>query len=167
MKDNIKAGEPNRDPITGAPGAHPVGVGAGAAAGGAAGAAAGTMVGGPVGTVIGAVVGAVAGGLAGKGVAEMVDPTVETAYWKDAHKAQPYYTDDRGYDMYEPAYRTGWEGRSRYDGKQFDEVEDELAADYRRYAGSRPNAASWDDVRPATRAAWDRVDSRVQAATRN
>ena len=165
MKD-YKAGEPNRDPITGAPGAHPIGVGAGAAAGGAAGAAAGTVIGGPVGTVIGAVVGAVAGGLAGKGVAEMVDPTVEGAYWKESYRTQPYYADGKDYGYYEPAYRTGWEGRSRYDGKAFDDVEDELAADYRRHAGSS-NTASWDAVRAATRAAWDRIDSRVQSATRN
>ena len=39
----------NRDPLTGAPGSHPVGTGLGAVAGGlAAGAAAGTVV-GPVG----------------------------------------------------------------------------------------------------------------------
>lgn len=162
MKETPKVGEPNRDPITGAPGAHPIGVGAGAAAGGAAGAAAGTVVGGPVGTVVGAVVGAVAGGLAGKGVAEMVDPTVESTYWKDQYATEPYYTDGRDYTFYEPAYRTGWEGRSRYDGKAFEEVEDELAADYRRYGD-----APWDEVRPATRAAWDRIDARVQSATRN
>jgi hypothetical protein len=115
---------------------------------------------------VGAVVGAIAGGLAGKGVAEMVDPTVETAYWKESYKSQPYYTDGREYDYYEPAYRTGWEGRSRYDGKAFEEVEDELAADYRRYAATRSDA-SWDEVRPATRAAWDRIDARVQSATGN
>ena len=166
MKDNYKAGEPNRDPITGAPGAHPVGVGAGAAAGGAAGAAAGTAIGGPAGTVIGAVVGAVAGGLAGKGVAEMVDPTVETAYWRETYEAQPYYSEGRDYDFYEPAYRTGWEGRTRYDGKKFEEVESDLAADYQRYSNNRKDV-SWDDVRPATRAAWDRIDARVRAATGN
>ena len=59
----------NRDPITGTPGAHPVGTGVGAAAGGAAGAAAGA-VGGPLGMAAGAVIGAVVGGLAGKGVAD-------------------------------------------------------------------------------------------------
>ena len=72
----VTGGTENRDPITGTPGAHPVGTGVGAAAGGiAAGAAAGSVA-GPVGTVVGAAVGAVAGGLAGKGVAEKVDPTV-------------------------------------------------------------------------------------------
>ena len=53
----------NRDPLTGAPGAHPVGVGLGTAAGGmAAGAAAGAVA-GPVGAVAGAVVGGIVGGL--------------------------------------------------------------------------------------------------------
>ncbi len=74
--DTATTGSANLDPITGEPGAHPVGTGVGAVAGGlAAGAAAGTVV-GPVGTAVGAAVGAVAGGLAGKGVAEKVDPTV-------------------------------------------------------------------------------------------
>ena len=69
------AASPNRDPLSGELGAHPIGTGVGAAAGGvAAGAAAGSVA-GPVGTVVGAAVGAVAGGLAGKGVAEKVDPT--------------------------------------------------------------------------------------------
>jgi uncharacterized protein (TIGR02271 family) len=71
----VSSGPTNRDPITGALGAHPVGTGVGAAAGGvAAGAAAGSVA-GPVGTVVGAAAGAVAGGLAGKKVAEEVDPT--------------------------------------------------------------------------------------------
>src|SRR5450830_618103 len=47
----------NRDPITGTPGAHPLGTAAGAASGAVAGAAVGTAVGGPVGAVIGAAVG--------------------------------------------------------------------------------------------------------------
>lgn len=69
-------GSNNRDPISGEPGAHPVGTAVGATAGGvAAGAAVGSIA-GPVGTAVGAAVGAVAGGLAGKGVAEKVDPTV-------------------------------------------------------------------------------------------
>ena len=78
-----KPGQPdaNPDPITGAPGAHPVGVGLGATSGGTIGAVVG-VVGGPVGVAVGATVGAVAGGLAGKGLAELADPTVEGA--KDA-----------------------------------------------------------------------------------
>jgi len=64
----------NLDPITGEPGAHPVGTGLGATGGALAGAAIGA-VGGPIGMTAGALVGAVAGGLVGKEVAEKVDPT--------------------------------------------------------------------------------------------
>lgn len=87
---NQTATQGNRDPITGAPGSHPIGTGVGAALGGAAaGAAAGTVV-GPVGTVIGAAVGAVVGGLAGKSVAESADPTREDSRsmraWMRGHR---------------------------------------------------------------------------------
>ncbi len=76
---DTKTGSPNRDPITGTLGAHPVGTAVGATAGGVAAGAAVGSVAGPVGTVVGAAVGAVAGGLAGKGAAEVVDPTTTTS----------------------------------------------------------------------------------------
>jgi hypothetical protein len=71
-------GARNADPITKAPGAHPIEVGAGAALGGAAaGLAAGSLA-GPVGAVIGAVAGGVAGGYGGKLAGEALDPTTDT-----------------------------------------------------------------------------------------
>lgn len=155
--------EPNRDPITGAPGAHPVGTGAGAAAGGAAGAAAGSIA-GPAGTIIGAAVGAVAGGLAGKGIAEHYDPTIEDEYWSENFRDEPYYAEGREYDTYAPAYRLGYEGRARYDGRSFDDVEADLEREYGSFQG---NDMTWIEARPATRAAWDRVDARIRSATRN
>ena len=164
MRETPKEPHANRDPITGAPGAHPVGTGIGAAGGGTAGAAIGSVA-GPVGTVIGAAVGAIAGGLAGKGVAEMVDPTVEDAYWRGQYSKEAYYSSGKNFDYYAPAYRTGYEGRAKYDGRTFDDVESDLQADYAKYRGG--DMSSWDEVRPATRAAWDRVDRRVQDATRN
>jgi hypothetical protein len=165
MRETRRDGDANRDPITGAPGSHPVGTGVGALGGAAAGAAAGTAVGGPLGTVVGGAIGAVAGGLAGKGIAEMVDPTVEDAYWRASYRDEPYYVDGYTYDdTYQPAYRAGWEGRVKYDGRAFDEVEDDLRADYEGYRG---NDMSWQEVRPATRAAWDRVDRRVESLSGN
>ena len=66
--------EANPDPLSGAPGSHPVGTGIGAAGGAAAGASIGAVA-GPVGAAVGTLVGAVAGGLAGKGAAEAINPT--------------------------------------------------------------------------------------------
>jgi hypothetical protein len=105
----------NPDPITGAPGSHPTGVGIGAAAGGAAGvgaaiaagAVAGSVV-GPVGTAIGAIIGAVAGGYAGKAIGEANDPTEDDTYWRSEHVNRPYYKSDYDYDRdLSPAYRYG------------------------------------------------------------
>ena len=73
----------NRDPLTGTPGAHPVGTTAGATSGAVAGGVAGLAVGGPVGGLVGLAVGAVAGGLAGKSAAEAVNPTAEEQYWRE------------------------------------------------------------------------------------
>ena len=144
----------NRDPLTNEPGAHPVGTGLGAAMGGAAtGAAVGVMA-GPVGAAVGGVVGAVAGGLAGKAAAEALNPTQEDAYWRDAYAREPYYVSGRTYEQYQPAYELGWTSVSRYEG-DFDAIEPRLADDWRaRHAAS---GLSWTDVRPATRAAWDRA----------
>lgn len=151
----------NPDPITGAPGSHPVGTGVGAAAAGAAGAAIGSMA-GPIGTAVGAVVGAVAGGLAGKGVAEAVDPTAEDAYWRDNYSKRTYVRQGSEYDEYRPAYRYGWESRTQHTGKSFDEAEPILAKDWEARRGTCP--LSWDQARGAARDAWDRCDVQYGAA---
>lgn len=166
-KQRDKKMDDNRDPISGAPGAHPLGTGVGAAAGGVAGAAVaaavaggvtGTAVAGPAGTVAGAAIGAVVGGLAGKGVAENVNPTAEDAYWREQHRREPYYDKNYSYQDYQGAYRTGYEGYHRLGGpgKSFEDAEPELR---REYEMSWPNSKlSWEKARPAARAAWSRFD---------
>ena len=146
----------NRDPITGAPGSHPVGTGLGAAGGGAAGAAIGGAVGGPVGAVVGAGVGAVVGGMTGKGAAELVNPTVEDAYWRDNFMSRPYYTAGDTYEIYQPAYQYGWESYPKYRGRKFDEVESELRSDWEKTKHSAN--LTWDRAKNATRDAWHRVE---------
>lgn len=160
----------NRDPITKAPGSHPIGTGIGAAAGGitgaaAAGAAAGTVVGGPVGAVAGLAVGAVLGGLAGKAVAEKIDPTVEDAYWREAHRQEPYYSKQYNYEDYAPAYRVGYSGKAEYQGKSFDDVESNLQSEYDEQRGG--SRLGWDRAKDAVRAAWNRVENTARDSMRS
>lgn len=150
------AKDKNRDPISGAPGAHPVGTGAGAAGGAAAGAAIGTAVGGPIGLAVGGVAGAVVGGLTGKGIAEAVNPTVEDAYWRDNYSSRPYVGKGDSYDSVQPAYRYGWESRSKNAGKGWDEVESDLGKGWDKARGHSKMA--WKDAKDATHDAWDRLD---------
>jgi hypothetical protein len=96
--------------------------------------------------------------LAGKGAAEAIDPTVEDAYWRDNYATRNYVDRNASYDVYRPAYRVGYEGRAKYRGKRYEEVESDLQRDYERSRAK--DAASWDKARYAARDAWDRVDQR-------
>ena len=154
-KRDVKDADENPDPITGAAGAHPVGVGVGATGGATAGAAVG-MVGGPVGAVVGAVVGGVVGGLAGKATAEAVNPTVEDEHWRNTYSTRPYVEAGSSYDTYQPAYRYGWESRARHSERSFDEMEPELRRDWEQ--SDRAAGLSWDRAKEATRDAWHRVE---------
>jgi hypothetical protein len=150
----------NPDPITGEPGSHPIGTGVGAAGGGLTGAAIGAVVGGPVGAAIGAVVGGVAGAYGGKGVAEAVNPTEEEKYWRENHSSQEWAAGDSStYEHYGPAYKTGYEGVMKYAGRDYHEIENDLARDYDKNDANP--AIPWDRARPAVRAAWTRVSGTV------
>jgi hypothetical protein len=153
----------NRDPITGTPGAHPLGTGLGAAAGGmAAGAAAGTFA-GPVGTVAGAAVGAVAGALAGKGIAEKIDPTIEEAYWRENYVNRTYVTSGSTFDDYGPAYVYGVENHAKHPGKTFDDVEARMSQEWQRAKGK--SSLTWEKAKHAARDSWQRVSDAVERAT--
>ena len=154
--------ELNRDPLSGTPGAHPLGTGAGAASGAVAGAMAGTALGGPIGGLIGGAVGAVAGGLAGTSAAEAVNPTAEERFWKETYVREPYYVSGRTYDYYAQGFRAGWEGRVRHDGRTFEDAEPMLKADYDQ--SKRELDPKWQEIRPAARAAWNRIHLNMQAA---
>lgn len=145
----------NRDPLTGAPGSHPVGTGLGAVAGGAAAGAATGTVAGPVGTVVGAAIGAIVGGLAGKGVAEAIDPTRERAYWSENFSGRDYVEKGASFDDYGPAYGFGVYARSRYPGRDFDDVESEMSGDWAASRGA--SSLSWERARLASRDAWNRI----------
>ncbi|WP_336916723.1 glycine zipper domain-containing protein [Acinetobacter modestus] len=154
--------ELNADPLSGEPGAHPIGTGVGAASGAVAGATIGSA-GGPVGTLVGGAVGAVVGGLAGSAVGEAIDPTVEDAYWRENYLQQPYYNEakakypDLNFDRdYQGAYRLGYEKQYGYDPDvAFDEVEPELRL-YWDQEGKADSRLSWDEAKEASRDAWNR-----------
>jgi len=151
----------HRDPITKAPGAHPVGVGAGAAGAGAAGAAIGGAVGGPIGAVVGAAVGAVAGGLGGKAAAESVNPTLEDEWWRANYAGRPYAKQTEPYEIYRPAYEYGWQARMMHPGAEWAEIEPKLAAGWAQARGD--SKLEWSDAQHAAKDAWDRIGPPIGA----
>jgi len=155
MNNDNRNLDANRDPLTGEPGAHPVGTGLGAIAGGAAAGAVTGTVAGPVGTVVGAAIGAVVGGLAGKGVAEAIDPTRERAYWSENYSGRDYVENGSSFDDYGPAYDYGVYARGQYPERDFDDVDAELSGDWPARRGA--SSLSWERARHAARDAWNRI----------
>jgi hypothetical protein len=154
MRHNVGA---NRDPISGAPGAHPLGTGVGAALGGVASGALAGAVAGPPGMLLGAAAGAVLGGLAGKAVGEAVDPTFEYDYWREHFTGRPYVLLGDSYADYGPAYGYGVDAYLRFHGRDFDTVEVELAQQWVAARGA--SSLEWEQARLAARDAWLRLEA--------
>ncbi len=152
----IARGDANRDPMTGEPGAHPMGVGTGAVGGGIAGAVIGGAVGGPIGAGVGAVVGVVSGGLAGKSAAEAINPTAEHEFWRTEYRNRPYFNQESLYEEFGPAYQYGWESYANHKGKKFKDIEPQLG---RHWESSRGQSKlSWNHAKGATHDAWQRAE---------
>lgn len=151
----------NRDPISGAPGSHPVGVAAGGTAGALAGAALGSLF-GPIGTLIGGGMGAVGGAVGGKALAERVDPTAEVEYWRQDATGRDYYQRDRDFDRdYAPAYRMGTEYRNEAGSRDWNEIEPQLRQ--RWESGRGDSGLDWEAARPAVQDAYARTDRTYNA----
>jgi hypothetical protein len=142
-----------KESLVGVP-SHPVAAVVGAvAAGGATGAVVGTAA-GPVGTAIGAVAGAVAGALGGDAVASAVGQASDEAHWRREYAKRPYVKAGSSYDDYGPAYAFGEGLRRRRPDAQFDELDEELGAEW--VVVRSTSRLEWVDARPAAREAWER-----------
>ncbi len=88
----------------------------------------------------------------------------QTTYWRDQYQKEPYYTQGEKFEDYEPAYRTGVEGRQQYAGQRFDEIESNLRNDYEANQGS--STMTWENKgKQACRAAWDYADQNASSNT--
>jgi hypothetical protein len=159
MKPEKKMTEPTH---TGKRGEHPVAAAMGATLGAVTGAAvvgatqggiAGTAAGLP-GMAAGVATGAVVGALAGKGLAQEINPTTEDAFWSNNYRTRSYVSPDEDYDTYGPAYRYGIKCFTKYEGRNFDEIEPMLSREWEE----EPNATlPWQRARPAVQDAYERL----------
>jgi hypothetical protein len=108
---------------------------------------------------VGAAAGAVIGGLAGKGVAEMIDPTAEEAYWRKLREPS-WHRQGATFDDYGPAYRYG--GASNTVLERLEDAEPELMRDWDRAKGT--SRLTWDNAKHATRDSWQRVSDSIERA---
>src|SRR5690606_9268305 len=150
------------DPISDAPGSHPVGVGVGGVGGAAAGAAIGALA-GPIGMLVGGAAGTLAGAAAGKGVAERIDPTGETEYWRNEYQNRPYVDRQYSYDNdYAAAYSDGNSVREQYAGRKWDDsLENDIRDGWEK--AKAQSRLGWEQAKDAVRDAFDRSDRTYRA----
>ena len=85
-------------------------------------------------------------------------------YWRTNYSTRPYFSAGTTYDDYSPAYRYGYESRSKYQGKRFDDVEADLS---RGWDSAKSNSKlGWEKAKAASRDAWDRADHAVKGDRR-
>lgn len=145
----------NRDPISEAPGSHPVGVGVGGVGGAAAGATVGALF-GPIGMLVGGAAGTLAGAAAGKGVAERIDPTGEAEYWRGEYQNRSYVDGQYSYEDYEPAYAYGDTVRAQHAGSWDDSLESDVREGWEN--AKAKSRLTWEQAKDAVRDAFDRSD---------
>ena len=89
----------------------------------------------------------------------------EDDYWRANFHQRPYAsTTDDDYEYYQPGYRYGYEAATRYQGREWDDVEPDLASDWDHYEYRGESA--WERVKDAVRDAWDRVTGKRTIETR-
>jgi hypothetical protein len=83
----------------------------------------------------------------------------EDEYWRDNYSTRSYAIADRGYSFYRTAYQYGVEACLKQHGLFWDDhVESELARGWQRARGE--SSATWEQVRPAVKDAWERACGR-------
>lgn len=83
-------------------------------------------------------------------------PLSEAEYWRDAYAGEPYRDPARSAGDYGPAYELGWVSYQLYGGP-FDVAERVVANDWLVRKGV--STLSWEEARPAVRAAWQRAEN--------
>jgi hypothetical protein len=85
----------------------------------------------------------------------MLDWTTEEDYWRKSYASRPYVGQNRDFEYWKPAYRYGYDSASRYQGRQWDEVEGDLRTGWNSY--EHRGSSTWEQIKDAVRDAWDRL----------
>ena len=80
----------------------------------------------------------------------------DRTYWLERYNKEPYYEAGRPFSDYEPGYRAGYDGHTRYGGHRFEDVEPKMKADYENLKADMK--LGWDKARKAALAAWHRIE---------
>jgi hypothetical protein len=82
----------------------------------------------------------------------------EDKYWQTNFSRRPYASGSTEYDRFRPGYRYGYESATRYNGRNWNDVESDLSRGWNNF--EHRGTSTWEQVKDAVRDAWDRVMGR-------
>jgi hypothetical protein len=87
----------------------------------------------------------------------------ENTYWRENYSMRPYYSQDRNYSIYEPAYRYGVDAYHRNNGRSYSEIDQEqMRKGWEQARGD--STLDWNDAQNATRDAYTRMQENSKSA---
>jgi hypothetical protein len=87
----------------------------------------------------------------------VMDWTAEDEYWRSNYSNRPYIGSNRDYDYWQPAYRYGYESAQRYQGRNWNDVENDLRGGWDTYPHRGSARGTWEEIKAAVRDGWDRL----------
>jgi hypothetical protein len=80
----------------------------------------------------------------------------EDTYWHEHYSNEPYYSEERDYTVYQPAYRYGVDTYYRYHGRPYSELDpDMLEKGWGRARGN--SELTWEEAQLAAHSAYERL----------
>jgi len=83
------------------------------------------------------------------------DWNLDQQWWRENFRDRPYVSADRTFEYYEPGYVFGYQAANGYRGRNFNDVEPNLRADFDRFEGR--GQSTWENMKDSVRDAWDKV----------
>jgi uncharacterized protein (TIGR02271 family) len=92
----------------------------------------------------------------GSGRASMGASSLDDDYYRNDWNTN-YSSLGGSYDDYAPAYRYGSESRSKYAGREWDDVETDLRSDWDTRNASSGGPSTWEKFKASVRHGWDKI----------
>lgn len=94
-----------------------------------------------------------------------VDWAAQDSYWQQQYPSRPYYSTERTYENYQPAYRYGSDIYRKNPGVNYDQLDQaQLRRDWENARGS--STLNWEDANQAARDAYTHLyEHRNQSGT--
>ena len=93
--------------------------------------------------------------MAEKRTGTTLDWKTEEDYWRTNYTNRSYIGANKEFEYWRPGYRYGYDSAMKYQGRNWNDVENDLRTGWDRY--EHRGKAAWEQIKDAVRDGWNRV----------